>query len=705
MPIFAEYAQAYRDRGMSPIPIMQQHKRPAINGWQAFCGRIPDDDELKEWVTRCPNNNIGLALGTLVPTEEGQADQELFLVAIDIDAEDMVDRVKMALPPGQIVAKKGKKGLTIFVLAPQNVRNEKIKRMVEGKADARPSVEILAAGSQTVLPPSIHPDTKKPYEWEGPSLLEVPAYRLPIINKDAVVDEIVAQCQGHGKHFDALNTMVWLGAGGGGNTHDTCVSAVAALVQRGWTDPDIRSRISRAKRDACIRSNQEYNWPEAEKVIDGWIKSAREKGMTGNGKKDRPSIEQLAAGYMVERLGGLDRLATINDELREYRDGYWPLVDIKQLHHDLATFDSRMRDRDVRGTLELIKKMAGIHPVFAQEVGEGRICLLNGTLDIRTGELERHAMEHGVIHQIPIEWDETATCPIYERFVKETFDGEARAIDTWDEFAAHTLIPDLAYQKILFLQGVGANGKSTLALLLRRIHDPAAVASESIADLDHEYHRAALVGKLVSIASEQSRLNQVSDRYLKAIVGGDPITVRQPFRAVQSVRLSVRFVQIVNEMPRTVDLTYALQRRLIILSCPNIIPDAKQDGGLIDKLYSELPGVLLRWTKALKRLHRRKHFHPPESSIASVAQYIKDNDVVGLWLDERTQPDKTGVPAFELYSDFVMWEKSNNLSIRSTSIIYWRRRMQELGHPSISRGASSIDFRGVRIRPGMETTH
>lgn len=709
MPVFADNAQDYLIKGLSPLPIMPTAKRPAMVGWQAFCQKLPSDTEMKDWLIRFGNYNIGLALGTLVPGVEGQAeDQALHLVAIDIDADDLVDKVKAAMPGGEFVAKVGKKGITIFCLAPPNVHNEKIKRMADGKVEARPAVEILAAGSQTVIPPSVHPDTKRPYEWLGRSLLETPLYRLPIISKESVVDEIVAQCQGFGKWFDNLNTMLWLGPGGGGNTHDTCVAAVASMVARGWTDSDIRSRVSRAKRDACTRASTSYDWPEEQKVIDGWINTARQKGMTGDGKKERPSIEQMAAAFIIMRLGGQDILACVNDELREYRNGYWPLVDLKQVHADLATFDTRIRDRDVRGTVELIKKMSGVNPAFhAVEEHQGLVCLTNGTLNIRSGDLERHTPEHALLHQLPIEWDDRAECPIYERFMKETFGEDERAIETWDEFAAHTLVDDMGFQKVLFLQGVGANGKSTLAAVLRSIHDPSAVATESITDLDHEYHRATLVGKLVSIASEQSRLNNVSDRYLKAITGGDPITVRQPFRAVQSVRLSVRFIQLVNEMPRTTDLSHALKRRIIILECPNVVEDYKQDKFLPDKLQAERPGILARWTHALRRLYRRRRFAPPASSDKAVERYLRENDPIALWMDERTLADEKGTGTRELYADFTQWERLNNMSARATSRVYWEHRLRDLGFDGkeFSVGAMTVEVRRLRIKPGMELPH
>jgi hypothetical protein len=75
--------------------------------------------------------------------------------------------------------------------------------------------------------------------------------------------------------------MAWAGVGGGGNTHDTCVSAVASLVARGWTDTQIHERIEFATREACGRAQLEYDGPGSARAIQEWIHSARKKVWLG----------------------------------------------------------------------------------------------------------------------------------------------------------------------------------------------------------------------------------------------------------------------------------------------------------------------------------------------------------------------------------------------------------------------------------------
>ena len=85
------------------------------------------------------------------------------VIAIDIDAwdGDIVGLIKGALPCSPM-AKRGAKGETLFFRC-----NSSIKTKQYRNADGTLLVEILGKGRQTVVPPSIHPDTGQPYELVG----------------------------------------------------------------------------------------------------------------------------------------------------------------------------------------------------------------------------------------------------------------------------------------------------------------------------------------------------------------------------------------------------------------------------------------------------------------------------------------------------------------------------------------------------------
>src|SRR4029078_4295838 len=76
------------------------------------------------------------------------------LVPIDVDAEDdEIFTVINAALPSPLVSKKGRRGITHFFRSPHPIRASKLSR-----PDGAMLVEILTTG-QTVIPPSIHPET------------------------------------------------------------------------------------------------------------------------------------------------------------------------------------------------------------------------------------------------------------------------------------------------------------------------------------------------------------------------------------------------------------------------------------------------------------------------------------------------------------------------------------------------------------------
>jgi len=699
--VFAENAMVYSGK-FAPIPIIPLQKRPTMKNWQKYCTDLPTEKEIKEWMYKYGDCNIGIALGTKVSKNRQ-------IACLDIDDEELIEPVLLALS-GSGPKKKGKKGLTVFVLTDEVTTNHKYKRTgSNGKPVLKPSVELLAHGSQTVIPPSIHPDGMS-YVWLEHDLF-FPTSKWPFVS-DAVLDEIAAICHNKAEHFSALNTMVWLGLGAGGNTHDVCVAAVACMVARGWSDSDIRDRIIRAKQNAALRSNLEYNWSEAETTIQEWTNSAREKGMSNRIQVKKLPLERVMADWAIAKLGGKENVVCVNGQLRRYEGGYWPLVDISGLMKAMYEFEESLREREAKSAISIAHTMSEVVGFGKTEDLEPRddpkrqkICLQNGTLNLRTGELEIGAPEHELIHKLSFDWDDEAECHLYDQVVNQTFNNDIKAVQLWDEYCALSLVDDMSFQKLLFLRGPGGNGKGTLARVLRNLHDPKAVASVAITDLGDERKRTSLVGKLVNVSGEQSRLNLISDTYLKKITGGDPIDIRKLYGETQNnVVLSVRFLELVNEMPATFDSTYALRRRLIILDCPNKVKTPDPD--LDRKLYLERPGILRRFTSALHRLYNRGHFDISDASGKEVDTYLLENDPVAYWLQDRIDPvpqKHKGTVSRELYADFKNWHELMGYRYPMPEVV-WGRRLTGLGYPVIftRMGKTHGRYRRLVIRAGHE---
>lgn len=250
--------------GYHPLRLDFGKKSPGHNGWQ---DKIPTEESIISDFSR--KSNIGLLQGVI-------ASDKTFPVTIDIDVDNgaVVSYVETTIG-SDCPKKRGKKGISFLTRAVGDVRSRTIHLYHDGKKT--PAGDILAKGKQTVIPPSIHPDTQLPYMWVGKLTPINTRYdELPLID-ESVIDEIVAYCKDSDNPIAQLNDMVWKGVSGGGNTHDTCVAAVASMVSRGWSDDQILARIRRAKRLASEVAGEPYHWPAEAKVCQEWIDSAREK--------------------------------------------------------------------------------------------------------------------------------------------------------------------------------------------------------------------------------------------------------------------------------------------------------------------------------------------------------------------------------------------------------------------------------------------
>lgn len=160
--IFADNCDRYWSAGLPVMPLKQYTpnggpegkptgKEPVVMNWQSLQARMPNEAERTAWKLFHRNGNIGLPLGP----QSG-------LVAIDIDTDDpkilgILDKILPA-SPWRRVGQKGK--VLVYRYEGQPIIRIKYKDE-QGKSQSL--VEMLGAGSQIVLPPSIHPKTAQPY--------------------------------------------------------------------------------------------------------------------------------------------------------------------------------------------------------------------------------------------------------------------------------------------------------------------------------------------------------------------------------------------------------------------------------------------------------------------------------------------------------------------------------------------------------------
>lgn len=165
-PVFAQTAPAYFARNMSVIPLYPQDKKPMPLDWSRWHDHVPEAEFQQQWLTQNANSNIGLVLGT----QSG-------VVMMDIDTtDDALIKVIQAILPVSPWVRIGAKGMAMAYRF-SGVPTFRIKTTTGSTV-----CEHLSSRTQLVLPPSIHPDTKKPYVANC-DLLDV-IDQLPVLPAD-----------------------------------------------------------------------------------------------------------------------------------------------------------------------------------------------------------------------------------------------------------------------------------------------------------------------------------------------------------------------------------------------------------------------------------------------------------------------------------------------------------------------------------------
>ncbi len=143
--MFGKEAPRYWEKGISVMPVVG--KKPIVLDWPQWSVKLPTETEQLMWTTRYRDMGIGLIAG-----------QQSGIVGIDIDTDDetLIAAIELVLPPSPWV-RKGRRGkMLAYKWTGQKTFSLK-------DAERREIVALISTGKQFVLPPSIHPDTGKPY--------------------------------------------------------------------------------------------------------------------------------------------------------------------------------------------------------------------------------------------------------------------------------------------------------------------------------------------------------------------------------------------------------------------------------------------------------------------------------------------------------------------------------------------------------------
>lgn len=334
-----------------------------------------------------------------------------------------------------------------------------------------------------------------------------------------------------------------------------------------------------------------------------------------------------------------------------------------------------------RAKIDSILALASTEPEIAvrSDIFDADPWLLNcnnGTINLKTGKLQPHRQEDYCTKLAPVDYDPSAKCPRYDRFVDEIFSRSKDMISFSDRNFGRCLTGNVDEHTLDIWHGNGDNGKTKLAESIMEVLGDYALAAPRhlLVKKHHDGHatdRAVLCGARFVCISESADGDELDVELVKSLTGGDRVTARFICRDNFSFAPTWKICMFTNHRPLIRAQDFGTWRRIRLWPFGEKFSEPKdplnpqpgeKDIRLADKLRAEYPGILLRWVRGCLEF-QRIGTKPPVIVTEATAEYKEDSDVVGQFVVECCDlGEALSVTGGMIFSVYRYWCKVNGLT-------------------------------------------
>ena len=296
----------------------------------------------------------------------------------------------------------------------------------------------------------------------------------------------------------------------------------------------------------------------------------------------------------------------------------------------------------------------------------------NGTLDLLEDKPRfiKHSPDMLLSKICNAEYQPTATCKEWEKFLLEIMQGDKAKIEYLQKIAGLSLTGNTEQETCFILYGsTTRNGKSTFCETLIHLLGGYALTMkpETLAvkqNLDSRQASgdvARLAGCRFVNASEPPKRMLFDTALLKSLLGRDSITARHLHQREFSFIPKFKLVINTNYLPTITDDTVFSSGRINVVSFDRHFEPHEQDKHLKDKLQSkkEMSGIL-NWCIEGLRLYRQQGLQPPEAVTKATGAYRTDSDKIGNFFNECMTKTGKNSKAKDVYDIYAKWCEDNN---------------------------------------------
>lgn len=454
--------------------------------------------------------------------------------------------------------------------------------------------------------------------------------------------------------------------------------------------------------------------PDALHEADGGTEGARSLSDVGNGRRLvdtfgaglrytsglgwfvwkngywKPDVEDLEVSELSKKIAPI-----ISSEVRTYNGDSQQSEVIKWA--SMSRSNSRLR-----GAIESAKSDPRITiPVDEWDKDNNLLGVLNGVIDLRTGDLYHGRPELNITRRAPVSYTRGHTNARWNNFLDQATQGDKELQDWLQRAAGYTITGSSMYDLMFLVYGPPGSGKNTFVEALVKCLgtqqyawplDSTILAQgdgmSSGADL---YHWAELRGRRMVWVDELPESERLKENAVKKLTGSSEISARSPGEKPFTFASHAKLWVSTNNRPIITD--DAMWRR--IRPIPFEFKPTEPDPGLKDYIFDPegaLPAVLA-WAVegAIKILNSPSRdalgWCTAVSNAAEI--YRKNEDRLALFLEEETEEimgERTPLKSlYYIYRDWAM-----DRGEKPMTQIAFTRKLAERSIPTEGVGSKAI---------------
>ena len=349
----------------------------------------------------------------------------------------------------------------------------------------------------------------------------------------------------------------------------------------------------------------------------------------------------------------------------------------------------------MRDVLEVMKDLKTDMCFVSEEQlndNEDIINFQNGLYSISKNRLLPHTPELYSTIQIPCNYDpESVDCPVFTRYLFELVSDDLKKANLLLEYmgACISNIYGFRTKKALFMYGKGNTGKSQAKALIEMMLSEENCAAGDLSNLEERFGTGMLYQKRLYGSGDMSFVSVQELKIFKNVTGGDDILLEFKGKNAFPYKFKGFLWFCANELPSFGgDRGEWVYDRIIPFECKNVIPKAKQDKHLLDKMFAEREAIInVYLIPALQRLIANGYnFTLPNNVLDDLESYRDKNSPVRTFYKECCIMRKEytdGVTLATLYSAFKNWYYTNmNRSCTLSRKSFKKELAEYLGMPN-----------------------